>query len=158
MSQATVSPTLNRGFTLVEMIVVLAIMAVATSSGFVAYFKYRDKQEVARSADTLAESLRLAHRMALGGVKPQICGANSLEGYLVSIVDTDVMVSAKCGSVITPIKTSTYSPEIVAVPSSFLFQVLSGATSSVSISLNKGEYAAQILVNESGTVTIGATQ
>lgn len=84
----------NRGFTLIEMIVTIAIMLVVTGGGIATFMRFNDKQEVVTAVNELQTLLRAAQVKAKVGEDADFCRttytgppAESLRGYRVRAVD-----------------------------------------------------------------------
>jgi prepilin-type N-terminal cleavage/methylation domain-containing protein len=128
----------NNGYTLVEVLVVLSIMAVLFASGYSNYRDFSRRQAITNTSKSLQADLRLAQQTALSGNLPtdSACnGVNRLEGYLFNVVSaTTYEIKAKCtGGTAAPVKTVTLTPGItIAVPfpapNPILFKVLGQGT------------------------------
>lgn len=75
----------SKGFTLIELIVVIGIMSLLASVGLVSYGNFTKKQIVQEEARKFVSVLRKAQNDAITGNKPSTCGdADSLVGYRVT--------------------------------------------------------------------------
>lgn len=75
--------TLN-GFTLIEILVGLTIVALLFGVGYASYRDFARRQILNSSYDKIRSSLSLAQQLALSGDKPAACPVNSvLSGYRV---------------------------------------------------------------------------
>lgn len=92
------------GFTLIEMIVVIATMVVVTGGGIAAFIRFNEKQSVQVAANDLQTLLRAAQIKAKVGENSESCRTNylpavlSLRSYRVNI-DSDTstaILSAVC--------------------------------------------------------------
>lgn len=83
------------GYTLIEILVVVAITAVLASSGWAAYRTFDNNQKLAQAASTLRSNLRDAQNRALSGEKPG-SGCTVLDGYRVTFAATSYSVQAWC--------------------------------------------------------------
>lgn len=77
----------NKGFTMVEMVMVVVIMAILFTMGAANYRDYQQRQYLESAVLQVEADLRLAQQMALSGVKPEEpagndCQSNNLSGYL----------------------------------------------------------------------------
>ncbi|MCB9813643.1 MAG: prepilin-type N-terminal cleavage/methylation domain-containing protein [Pseudomonadales bacterium] len=91
------------GFTLVEMIVTIAIMLVVTGGGIAAFINFNDKQNVQVAVKDLQTLLRSAQTKARVGEDAQLCNTvynNSLRGYRVFIGEgtNTAILSTSCAS------------------------------------------------------------
>lgn len=74
-----------RGFTLLELIIVVALVSSLSIAGIVAYRDYSQRQSLETAADDLAAVIQLAKSRAISQVKPSDCGTQSLDGYRINI-------------------------------------------------------------------------
>ena len=70
----------SKGYTLIEVLVVLTIIGVLFSVGFASYRDFSRRQALAGIAKQIVGEMRLAQQMALSGEKPSACGNNVLDG------------------------------------------------------------------------------
>lgn len=73
-----------KGFTLIEIIIGLAIISLLFLVGYAAYQEFARRQALNTAYSQVKSSLELAQQLALSGEKPSGCGANTLSGYQVS--------------------------------------------------------------------------
>ncbi len=76
--------TMHRGFTLIELMVSVSIMAILTGVGIAGYNNFNRRQQLRRAADTLATELRSVQKRADSGQRPNGC-SGILSEYKVSI-------------------------------------------------------------------------
>lgn len=126
----------SRGFTLIELMVVLSVTAVLGTLGIAGFITYNQIQILQSAANDLATTLNVAKSRALSQVKlGSSCSASSqiLEGYNVdiSIINKSYTLSSRCSGVTSNLDTKTL-PQNVSFKSqdtsltSFFFPVLSG--------------------------------
>ena len=77
----------DRGFTLVEMLVVMAIVALMAGAGIAAYVKFNNTRKVEQAAMDFAMYLKTQQKRADAGEKPDVCQFAILDGYKVTTVD-----------------------------------------------------------------------
>lgn len=80
------SQNVQAGFTLIEMLVVLGLMALMLGGSIAGYRKFNDRQTVLQGGKEFVSTLRLAQKRASVGDKPDVAGCNAgqkLEGYRV---------------------------------------------------------------------------
>lgn len=139
------------GFTLIELMVVFAFIAILTSLGIAAYSTYNSSQEVQSSASDVESILNTAKSRSLTQVIPTACANNPITGYQVDITvgGKQYTLSAICGTkqIIT---TDNLPPNVVFGP---------GSTGSTFFAIESGIVAAQATINVTGygqtrTVTI----
>ena len=121
-----------KGFTLIEVIVTVAVTLVVTGFVIVNYNSYNDRQTLKQSGLTLKNNLRFAQTKALTGQIPPTVTCSELSGYVVSFAAKTYSIQATCdpeGIVGNPQNIDlppsvTFSP----VPSPITFNVLSRGT------------------------------
>jgi prepilin-type N-terminal cleavage/methylation domain-containing protein len=119
-----------KGFTLIEVVVSVAVALVVTGFIIVNYNSYNDVQALKQAALTLKNNLRFAQSKASTGEKPASC--SRLSGYTISFTSMSYSIEALCapeGLVGARVAVSLpggvlFSP----IPDSFSFNVLSGGT------------------------------
>lgn len=121
----------NRGFTLLELIIVMTIGTVLLSMGIASFNNYNNLQKVKQAALTLRNNLRLAQTYAISAEKPAGC-ASPLDGYLVSFPTNDsYTIRPQCnGAAGNPVVTYAIPDPLTfsAYPASILFRVLTAGT------------------------------
>jgi len=128
---------LVKGYSLVEVLVAISIIALIIFSGFVGYREFSRRQSLAGVNRTLQGDIRLTQELALAGKKPAACGVNALDGYYFFVSPPGgYQVIAVCGATLTTEKTVTLptgftlaalSPNLTP-PNSLLFKTLGAGT------------------------------
>lgn len=147
---------MNRGFTLIEMLVAIGISLLVVGGLIVNYNSYNDTQKLKQSALTLKNNLRLAQTQAVASKKPS-SGCTQLLRYDASFTSTGYTLSAQCtqgqaGDVNTVVLPSgiTFSP----VGGTLSFSVLTGGIGkdavTVTLAGSTKSYAIQVASN--GTI------
>lgn len=72
---------MKRGYTLIELLIVIVIISLITGIGLATYRDYQRRQEVVNVARQLKSDIRLAQEYAQAGIKPSGCGPDALQGY-----------------------------------------------------------------------------
>jgi prepilin-type N-terminal cleavage/methylation domain-containing protein len=83
--------TMQRGFTLIEMLVVIGLMGLLLGGSIVGYRKFNDRQVVLQAGKEFTSTLRAAQKRASAGDKPDVAGCNGgerLDGYRVTAANT----------------------------------------------------------------------
>lgn len=149
------------GFTLIEILVVLAIGALVFIGGYAGYRDFTRRQILEGSSEETKSNLALARQRALSGEKPSGC-TEDLSGYRVSMTFSDpsgnssYTISAMCtqsgistGTTNLPVGITLSAPQ-----SQFLFKSIGQGTdlsSDLIITLTQGSTGAQSTI----TVTSG---
>lgn len=165
----------QRGFTLIEIIVVFTIIAVLSVIGVASFANYSRRQTVDNAAQDLSSFLVIAKSRAISQVKPttQIaqCDANSiLNGYKVVLCPTsssDVLCSSagtyvlgvRCSNVDYRIQSGTLPKNVTFNPTptstSFFYPVISsGVVGSGTISLSGYGYVKTVIVDSVGGIRV----
>ena len=154
------------GFTLIEMLIVITIMAVLSTGSVVSYRVFSQRQQVLQSAKNIQEAMRFAQKKARVGEKPAGClAANQrLSGYQVTgaVNSATITVSAICVSPNATIQVTTYqlvgnvqlSAALSVTFVSITGGVLPAGTTTVRVGL--GGYAYSFTVNQGGNISEGA--
>jgi prepilin-type N-terminal cleavage/methylation domain-containing protein len=94
--------TSTKAYTLIEILVVLTIVAILFTVGYVGYRDFGRRQALAGIAKQIEGDLRLAQQMALSGEKPQsqACLNNALDGisFGISSAPYYYRIRAVCGN------------------------------------------------------------
>ena len=75
----------ERGFTILELIVVFAIIAILSTVGIAAFVSYGRTQALQTSVSEVSVLLNLAKSRSLSQIKPSVCASQILNGYQVVI-------------------------------------------------------------------------
>lgn len=162
------------GFTLIEMIVVFAIIAVLSTLGVASFVSYGRSQALNSSVSDLVTILNLAKSRAQSQVKPSCAG--SLDGYEIRLcgvsgspttcinsINANYELDARCnGSVVSPpISTGKLSQNVSfgSYPSpttttSIFFSVLTGGVAGFgTIAMTGYSQTKSIVVDQSGNIS-----
>lgn len=94
----TVTQRKQRGFTLIEMVVVVSIIVVTTGVALANFTRFNDRQQVLTTTDTIKTLIRSAQRKAQAQDTPAACtGSNPLQAYRVYITSSQLLMGANCG-------------------------------------------------------------
>jgi prepilin-type N-terminal cleavage/methylation domain-containing protein len=119
-----------KGYTLIEIIVVIGIMALIFTFGYATYRDFSRRQALAAVVRSFKGDLRLAQEYAASGKKPEGCGGD-LSGYRVSIWVDKYSIKSVCGGLVDIGKTDITFPDGITVSStnpSFTFKILGQGT------------------------------
>lgn len=116
------------GYTLLEVLVVLASTAILFTAGFAGFRQYERRQQLATAIKNLKTDLVLTQQLALSGQKPTDC-TGTLQGYKIVLNTMDYTIYVSCNDD-EPVKGPiSYGPNIeYSGPASILFKVLAQGT------------------------------
>src|SRR3989344_3199360 len=121
----------HKGFTLIELIIVISVIGILSAIGTVGFIDYSSTAKLNTAASDLATLLNVAKSNSLSQLKDEaVCAGTVLNGYKVRIVpSTDsYTLSVRCGNTDHNIVTKTLSDpsnmSFTSVPSTFLFPIL----------------------------------
>jgi len=148
-------PHFNQGFTLIELIVAVAIGAVLIAGGMAAYKGVGEKQNLKQAGLEFKTNLTSTQKKALSGEKPSGC-TGSLESFEVDYVsESEYSVQANC-SVFSPEAEGVSLPEEVSFSAPFstiTFPVLSaGLSGGQTIVISSDSFSYQVVVEPSGVI------
>ncbi len=150
------------GFTLIELIVVLAIMGLITSLGFAYYNSYTQNAQLTQEASRLMDVLTVAQKKS---TSPDSCGALTNQGYQVVTAATSYSLQLCCGpqngSCTTPSTIQTYTlPSFITLTSATIqFQTLSAGVivpGTVTIKNTNSSKCIDTTINAPGTISQGS--
>lgn len=89
---------IRRGYTIIEILIVLAILGLLFGVGYVNYRDYARRQTVTAAMRSLRSDLKLAAEQAIAGKKPSGCTGN-MDGVKFTVTSTSTYeISASCTS------------------------------------------------------------
>lgn len=148
-----------QGFTLIELIVSIAILMLLMAGLLASYNNYNQGQQLKQTAQTVKANLRLGQSKALSALKPA-SGCTELQGYAVSFTATTYSVQAQCTEGLVGTSTDLSLPGSVLfspVPASFVYGVITrgllNTDNSVSIVLAGYSRSYQLIVEPNGVIT-----
>lgn len=147
------------GFTIIELIVSIAILLLLVGGLLASYNNYNQNQTVKQAAQTVKANIRLAQSKALSGVKPT-SGCTQLAGYAVSFTLTTYSFQAQCTEgLVGTIAQSTLpaGTSFNPVPNSFVFGVVTrgllNTSSSVTITVAGFNKNYRLTIEPNGVIT-----
>jgi len=160
---------MKRGFTFIELIVVIGIILVITGVVVVNYNSYNDRQRVVQSIANLKSDLRFAQTQAQGGKRPTSNPCDDFVGYSVTLNTGSYTISPSCLDTVdgnpytyTESLTRSFMPGVsMTVPSSIPYQFLyypltrgTSLTDILTVTLeNISGYEKSVTVSTSGIVS-----
>jgi prepilin-type N-terminal cleavage/methylation domain-containing protein len=140
----------TKGYTLVELLVGISIVAVIFGVGFISYREFSRRQSLTGITKQLVGDLRLAQQLALTGQKPEVC--TKLIGYTFTATSSNYKIIASCSGGTVETKTVDISADTTISAGSVTFKVLGQGTSLTSpLTFTITNSSSGV----SGTVTIG---
>lgn len=119
------------GFSLIELLVVLSILAILTTIGLVSFLNYNRAQALTTASRDLRNNLRFAQSKAIVGEKP--AGCTTLSGYSLGfIANNEYAIYAICNSSLDFKTVAKFKmPRGIRQTAGSLvtFKIISGATS-----------------------------
>lgn len=129
----------NKGFTLIELIVVFSVIAIISTTGVASFVSYSRSQTLQQVTNDFVTVLNTAKGRSISQIKPSQCNSASvLDGYVViaNIAGNSYTLNVICSGVTTPLSTPIILPASVSFNSatgnppttttSILFSVLTG--------------------------------
>lgn len=153
---------MNRGLSLIEIILTLSLMMLLSWQGLIYYNKFNRKQQVKQSALNLVSVLKRAQNNALIGDSP-CTGTDSLSGYRVVYDSANQYHVVPVCNGVDDASSKTYTlntaTAFAALPASFMFNSLIGditAATDVTITIHHTGDASltrTVIVYKGGEVT-----
>jgi len=162
-SSAKYKNILDSGFTFIELLMAIVIMAFIFSIGFANYRGFQQRQHLAAAARTFKADLRYAQEQALAGTKPT--GCTVLDAYRLSWVSSqsyDISAMCDAGANTVSVKTVDLSANGMYFDVAFtpvIFKVLGRGTNlsaNLTIKLKDGPTSTNkvsIIITPGGEIT-----
>ncbi len=141
-----------KGFTLIELMLVVSILALLTGGGLVAFTGFREQRLALREAKKVVDELRLAQRRAIAGDKPAECGNFPMQGYKVSLRDSTITSTAICSGG-SPVGRQVLLEGKVVDPVEVSFGVLEGGATPLTVEVCGGKYLYSVAITSAGSVS-----
>ena len=147
----------QKGFTLVELLVVFTIMSMITAMSIITFSSYNRTQIFKTTVSDVTDSLNLVRSRAISRVKPSVCGTKPLQGYEfwypVPPASNYYRISVLCGG--------TYNILYrVSLPANVTFTTPSGTTTFFNVSTGTVSTPTTITLSGYGktaTISVGQT-
>lgn len=152
----------HQGFTLLELVISVAIMMLLVGMGVATYLQFNERQQVTSAAKELQELMRSAQTRSRSGDVPPGCG--TLSGYLIEgfVGSSQILMYAVCsgGNILRSSLTLTGGVAPVA-GINMTFQNLKGGVTNpgiVTLRTPSLTYSYSFLVSQGGEISQGALQ
>lgn len=146
----------NQGFTLIELIVSMAVTLLIASGTYAAFIQFNRQQRVNASYEDVRNSLTEARSNTLSQVIDKCNTSQTLIGHRIQFSGSTYTLMEECtGSLPIPVKIKNIPSDVIltATPSTFRFLVGTGESPTPgSISLSSGNIIRTITVNDNGTI------
>lgn len=107
----------NKGFTLIETIIVFAVISILSTIAIASFVNYNKTQNVQVAYSELTATLALARSRALSQAKPTICSDNNLilNGYkvILDIISNKYYLKATCSGTDYLIQTANLPKNVI---------------------------------------------
>ncbi len=156
-----IKPNIQKGFTLIEMVVVFGVIAILSTVAIAGFVNYNRTQILQTGVSELSSTLNLAKSRAISQTKPQECSQQILNGYKVvlSVSNNSYSMYAVCsGTFEYKIGQTIYLPQNVAfkpdpTSTSFFFPIIvGGVTGQGTIYLTAYGVTKTIVVDSTGGI------
>jgi len=148
---------IRKGFTVIEVLIVVAITALLVGGGLAAYTSFSNKQQIKASGSQLYNDLRLTQSRAVNSERPSAgCDDGSLTGYRLNFTTaTDYKIEAICTVVVdvgisrslgTGLSLNDYENGLVD------FFVLGDGSQDKTFCVTGSSYVYEIVVTEAGEI------
>lgn len=155
---------MKRAFTIVELLVVMALVAIVSGASVSVSLQAGRRKAVDRAAEDLAQSMRQARDFAQAGKKDTTqCGSGTsaipLEGWKVDVVSNSYTVKGICGTDFG-IRTVNFQGGVTATTGTALFRPISQSavltgTFPIWLSATGTSYKNTVTVSSGGEVKVG---
>lgn len=150
---------MKRAFTIIELLVVMALIALMAGSGAAISLSAGRKKAVDGAAEDLASAMRQARDYAQAGKKDTSCGVVPLDGWQVVVDSSGYTVQGKCGATFgNPKKNFSNGVTVTAGTGTVLFNPLSLGTNldaDLTITLSaSGTTPKTVKVTKNGEVSV----
>lgn len=144
----------SKGYTLIEVLVVISILGIIFSIGFSGFREFSRRQELTGSVKKITADLRLTQQLALTGQKPTGLTCERLDSYTFTRVTSSVYtITANCiNSTNHVVKTVTLPEQVSLSEGTVVYKALGHGTTLNSPIIFT---VANTTSGTSGTITVG---
>ena len=147
-----------KGFTLIELIVVIAIMAIMTGIGLAYFNKFNEEKKISGEVSRLVDVLHLARSKSMAGDLSPMPACTDFSGYQVEIIQTAYSFVFCCGDCTggnkIPLQSHTlYSTVLADNTYSLLFKPSTGVVNT-GLTSEKTITFTDTSISKSATVTV----
>ncbi|SRR4030042_6579661 len=118
-------PTARRGYTLLELLIVIVTMVLVSTVGMASYRSFQRRKVLDGSALKVQSDLRLAQEMSLSGKKPSACASYTAIDYiqLLRTSNSRYVIQVRCNHEATSVDIKSYdlNPQFQGVTFNPLF-------------------------------------
>lgn len=148
-----------RGFTLIELILVFAILAIMMSVGVTSYSGYTNAQTFQLAVADVSGFLTTAKSRALSQIKPTECGTQVLQGYkvVINLGNSNYELDVVCGGNSYTIDKDVLPKNVTFVNGSTVtttFSVSSAVSTPSTITINGFGKTKIITVTTAGNISV----
>jgi len=140
----------NLGFTLIELMVTISIIAILAGLGTARYINFNKTQTLKSVANDLKNNLRLAQNKALVQEKPG--GCVNFEGYRVNTTSYSLVALCNGAELGSSRKYFSLPSNVSLSPAQVDFSVLTGAVTPATITVSLGISSLTVSVSATGKI------
>lgn len=143
-----------KGYTLVELVIVMAIMVVVGAGAVVGYVNFNERQQVVAAAKNVQQAFRTAQARARTKSVPKSISCTNFQGYSVTTETNQVKVKVVCDG--APIAAETVpitGATLTSTKSPLTFKTLEQGTDGAAIVTITGVVIYVFTVSPQGTVS-----
>lgn len=148
---------LNRGFTFLELLIVISIVAIISASGAAFYVSYSKTVEINSMASTIVSDLKQSQAKAMSGVGGFKWGIhfvnNTNDYYEVFSTATDYSGASKVSTVYLPVSI-TFTEPASNSNKNIIFNKISGSTSDSNIIISSSGVSKTITISSVGNISV----
>lgn len=157
------SATLSRGFTLIELIVVMGVLSAVSTIGFISFSSFQNSQKFQGTVNDVANAIIVLKSRAVSQYRPPaaatICGGASISSYVFSISGSSPILYksvAKCGGSEVPLSQGELPEGTTANAVLYTFHVINGVVDGTAdtIVITDGSQTKTLTLDSGGNLSI----